>query len=249
MYACVTADIERFSDAVSKYGCCYTVDDRGAARKLLDTFCEVGIPSTLFILGRYAQEQPGIMDTVRENGYELASHGYSHTDLRTLPVHLLEKELTLSRFLGNAKGFRAPYYGFHQKMVIHLDNYFVYDSSIVPIRTKGVQFRIRMLTESLMEIPISNVGILPFTSMAFRWLPDNVLKGLASFILKRDGYLIMNVHPWECVEVPQEVEVPFYVKKGTGPYFLRRVRAFLERLKKRDVEFVTMEQVYEHHRC
>lgn len=248
MYVCVTADMERFSDAVKKYRCSCTIDDIRAARTLLDILCETDIPSTLFILGRYAQEEPVIMDMAEENGHELASHGYSHVDLRTLPCSLLEKELSKSR-IGSAKGFRAPYYGFDKRMIKYLERYFVYDSSTIPVRTRGLLFqRIHMLTDSLMEIPISTVGVLPLTSMGARSLPGKVLQGAARFILKKDKYLVINVHPWEFVAVPKKVKVPFYVKKNTGKGFLKKFRKFLAFLKALDVEFITMEQIYEHHR-
>jgi peptidoglycan/xylan/chitin deacetylase (PgdA/CDA1 family) len=248
MYVCVTADIERFSDGISKYGCCYSIEDMKVTRKLLDMLCDRDVPSTLFILGRYAHEEPVIMDMVKENGHEIASHGYSHTDLRTVPSFLLEKEISRSRIMG-AKGFRAPYYGFDRRMIPHVENHFIYDSSTVPVRTRGlINQKIHMLTESLMEIPISTIGVFPLTSMSLRLLPGVVVKGLALSILKKSGYLIINVHPWEFASVPHEVHVPFYVKKNTGHAFLRKLTALLQFLQKFNVEFVTMEQIYEYYR-
>ena len=247
MYVCVTADIERFQDGISKYGCCHRIDDMKVTETLLNILCDRDIPSTLFILGRYAHEEPVIMDMVKENGHEIASHGYSHTDLRTLPSFLLEKEISQSRIMG-AKGFRAPYYGFDRRMIPHVENHFMYDSSKVPVRTRGLSQKIHMLTESLMEIPISTIGGFPLTSMSLRLLPGVVVKGLALSVLKRSGYLIINVHPWEFALVPQEVEVPFYVKKNTGFTFFKKLTGFLQFLQKLQVEFVTMEQLYEYYR-
>lgn len=245
---CVTADIERFSDAVSKYGCVHTTDDMYAARKLLDTFCDIDIPSTLFILGKFAEEEPHIMDVVRENDHELASHGYTHVDLRTLPFSQLKNELFKSGKLFSSKGFRAPYYGFDKDMVTQLELHFKYDSSLVPVRnTKKMVLTIHMLTESLMEIPISTVGVVPLTSMSLRLFPLPVVKGLACLVLKRDGYLVVNVHPWEFCEVPH-VAVPMYVKKNTGPRFAKKISEFLTFLKGIGAEFVTMEQIYEYYR-
>lgn len=245
---CVTADIERFSDAVSRYRCLHTADDMCAARKLLDIFCDIDMPSTLFILGKFAEEEPHIMDIVRENGYELASHGYSHVDLRTLPFSQLRKELSQSGKLFSSKGFRAPYYGFDKDMVTQLELHFKYDSSLVPVRnTTKMVLTIHMLTESLMEIPISTVGVVPLTSMSLRLFPLPIVKGLACLVLKRDGYLVVNVHPWELCEVPQAA-VPFYVKMNTGPRFAKKISEFLTFLKRIGAEFVTMEQIYEYYR-
>ena len=248
MHVCVTADIERFSDGISKYGCNYRIEDIPVTRKLLDILCDRDIPSTLFILGRYADEEPLIMDMVLENGHEIASHGYSHVDLRKVPSFLLEKEISQSRIKG-AKGFRAPYYGFDRRMIPYMENHFIYDSSTVPVRTRGVvNQQIHMLTESLMEIPISTWGVFPLTSMSIRLLPHVVIKGLALSILKKSGYLIINVHPWEFAFIPKEIDVPFYVKRKTGHAFFRKFTALLQFLQKYNVDFVTMEQIYEHYR-
>jgi peptidoglycan/xylan/chitin deacetylase (PgdA/CDA1 family) len=249
MYVCITADIERFSDGASKYGCSYTVDDVVVTRKLLDLFADADVISTLFILGRYTHENPVLTDILTENGHELASHGYSHIDLRGLPYPLLEEELSKSKLSTHVKGFRAPYYSFDKRMIEYLDHHFMYDSSTIPGRTRGLLFqRIRMLTESLMEIPISTAGFLPLTSMGLRYLPEPVLKRIAFLILKKAAYLIINVHPWEFHKIPHEVNVPFYVKKNTGPHFFKKFSAFIQFLKRLDVEFVTMEQVYEQKR-
>ncbi|MBU7016974.1 MAG: polysaccharide deacetylase family protein [Theionarchaea archaeon] len=248
MYTCVTVDIERFQDGISKYGCCHNIEDIKVTRKLLDVLCDRDIPSTLFILGRYADEVPMIMDMVKENGHEIASHGYSHMDLRTIPSLLLEKEICQSRIRG-AKGFRAPYYGFDRRMIPYVENHFMYDSSAVPMRTQGlINQQIHMLTESLMEIPISAVGLFPLTSMSLRLLPAALTKRLTLSILKKSGYLIINVHPWEFATIPQEVCVPFYVKGRTGQVFLKKFTAFLQFLQELDVEFVTMEHMYEYYR-
>ncbi|KYK36151.1 MAG: DUF3473 domain-containing protein [Theionarchaea archaeon] len=248
MQVCVTADIERFSDGVAKYDCSYRINDIVFIRKLTDMFCEVDILSTLFILGKFAYEEPAIIDIVKENGHELASHGYSHFDLRTLPFSLLKEELTKSKAFFSPKGFRAPYYGCNAQIIEQLKLHFVYDSSYVPMRTTLISHPIHMLTESLMEIPISTVWGLPLTSTTLRLLPLPIVKELVSVILKRNKYLIVNVHPWEFAKVPQEISVPFYVKKNTGLSFLNKFCELLQFLQALGGEFVTMEQIYEHHR-
>ncbi len=251
MHICVTADIERFSDAITKYNQYYTIDDLTVTRTLLDTFCDLDIPSTLFVLGLYAEEEPGILDMIRENGHEVASHGYTHVDLRTLPDSAVEKEVKACCDLVPAKGFRAPYYGLNKTIIKYVEPHFVYDSSQVPVRNTNRMdkfLNIYMVTDSLMEIPISTVGILPLTSMVLRLCPLPFMEVLALMVLKRDGYLVINVHPWEFFDIPY-VKVPFYVTKNTGLSFLKKVSAFISFLKSLDAEFMTMEQVYEHYRC
>lgn len=248
MYVCVTADIERFQDGISKYGCHHKIDDIAVTRTLLDLFCEIDIPCTLFILGKFAHEVPVVLDMVRENGHEIASHGYSHVDLRRLPSSLLEEELEKSGLFAT-KGFRAPYYGLDKRMIEYLHVHFLYDSSKISVRSGEYVSHIHMLTESLMEIPISTIWGLPLTSTGLRYLPRYLLESLVRFILKRDHFLIINVHPWEFAQVSREIDVPPYVTKNTGPYFREKFCAFLKFLKELETEFITMEEVYERHRC
>lgn len=246
MYACVTADIERFSDGISKYHRIYTIDDIKATRTLLNLFCELDISSTLFILGKFASEQPAIIDIVRENGYELASHGYTHTDLRTLPTHMLKEEMAKSNIF-SSKGFRAPYYGIDHRVISHVEHHYLYDSSRISLRAEGVSY-IHMMTESLMEIPLSTIVGLPLTSTGLRFTPSTLLKRVVLSILRRDRHLIMNVHPWELCKISDEVKVPFYVKRNTGPSFLKKFYEILQFLRRNGVEFIAMEEIYERHR-
>lgn len=252
MHVCITADVERFSDAVLKFKCPYTIDDICATRKLLDLFCDFDISATLFILGKAMVEEPLILDMVQENGFELASHGYTHRDFRTLSPQELTQELEKSSRLFSVKGFRAPYYGFHPWMVQYIQHHFLYDSSQVSGRNKRLfHHTIHMLSETLMEIPVSSIPFipLPFTSTAIRWLPGSLVKILAKILLTQSRPFILNVHPWECAAIPQQVPVPFYVKKNTGDAFYTVLSSLFHYLKKEDVEFITMEQLYETQRC
>jgi peptidoglycan/xylan/chitin deacetylase (PgdA/CDA1 family) len=248
----MTADIERFSDAVTKFACAYTIDDIFSTRTLLDLFCDCDIPSTLFILGKAMVENPIMLDMVRENGFELASHGYNHIDFRTLTREQFRGELERSIHVLPVRGFRAPYYGFQPWMIHSLQHHFHYDSSKVSGRNKRLFFHdIHMLSETLMEIPVSSIPFvpLPFTSTAIRWLPPAILKKLAKIMVKKPHPFILNVHPWECVAIPQHVPVPFYVKKNTGRPFYRSLVSLLLYLRRMDVEFITMEQVYDSQKC
>ncbi|MBU6997232.1 MAG: polysaccharide deacetylase family protein [Theionarchaea archaeon] len=255
MRACVTADIEQFSDAITKYGCfrecSQSPDDYHALRILLDIFCEEDIPSTLFVLGAYAESNPSILDLSGENGHEIASHGYTHMDLRSLSSAALREELSRCHHLFTARGFRAPYYGFNTLMVEYLEPYFVYDSSQIPVRSASRMDRflnVYMLSKSLMEIPISTVGIIPLTSMILRMCPLSLAKMIALYVLKRDGYMVINFHPWEFSCVLPDVPIPSYVTKNTGPAFTKKVKAYLRFLRGLEVDFVTMEQIYELYR-
>ncbi|MBU7032823.1 MAG: DUF3473 domain-containing protein [Theionarchaea archaeon] len=248
MHVCITADIERFSDAITKFECMYTINDARCIQILLDMFCDHDISSTLFLLGKAIVEEPAIFDMTRENGFELASHGYTHIDFRTLSSKELGEELEKSTRLFPVKGFRAPYYGFQPWMVQHLQHHFLYDSSKVSGRNKRLYYHtIHMLSDSLMEIPVSSMPFipLPLTSTGIRWLPFTILKKIMNILIKKPQPLILNIHPWEYIAIPQEVPVPFYVKKNTGRAFYATMQRLLTYLKNLDVEFNTMGEIYE----
>ena len=248
MYACVTVDVERFSDAVSIFRCSHTIDDLAAMRTLLDTLCDADVPSTLFVLYRFVDEDPVVLDMINENDHELASHGYSHVDLRHVSYPLLEQALS-RRAPFSAKGFRAPYFRVDKRVISGLEGRFLYDSSEAPVMNRELTSTgIHMLTPSLMEIPISSVGALPMTSTAIRTLPWWTVRAVTRRILKKGHQLIINVHPWESVEIPRYAKVPFYVMMNTGISYLRRICELLHFLKVLDVEFLTMREIYELHR-
>ena len=64
---------------VSYYdGCIPNSDVEDSVKKIIDLFDTLNVRGTFFVLGGTAERYPEIIDSIRDAGHELASHGYYH---------------------------------------------------------------------------------------------------------------------------------------------------------------------------
>ncbi len=98
--------------------------------------------ATFFTPGYIAQRHPELIEQVKAKGHEIASHSYSHPDLRTLTKEKFEAELVKSlevlKKVSGEKilGFRAPYFSISRKnfwMFGIMRKHLRYDSSLYPV--------------------------------------------------------------------------------------------------------------------
>lgn len=113
-------------------------------KKILNLFDKYGVTATFFTLGYVAEKHPELIDDIKSRGHEISSHGYSHTDLRTMTKESFEVDLLKSlKILENVcgekiLGFRAPFFSINNKNYWVFDimkKYLKYDSSIFPVKT------------------------------------------------------------------------------------------------------------------
>jgi len=175
-------------------------------QKILDLFEKYKITATFFTLGYIAEKHPELIEKIKSDGHEIASHGYSHTDLRKMTKESFEKDLLkslsiLQKISGEKiLGFRAPFFSISKKNFWAFDimkKHLRYDSSIFPVKTPkyGISGAIthpyfisdeNPLDEDangdLLEIPpcvlkLSFLGKLPVAGGFFlRFLPYFLLK-------------------------------------------------------------------------
>jgi peptidoglycan-N-acetylglucosamine deacetylase len=110
-------------------------------RVILDLFEKYHVTATFFTLGYIAQRHSDLIEEVRSKGHEIASHGYSHANIRTLNKESFEADLVKSldvlRKVSGEKilGFRAPFFSINKHNFWAFDiikKYLRYDSSIFP---------------------------------------------------------------------------------------------------------------------
>jgi len=111
---------------------------------LLKLFEKYNVTATFFTLGYIADVHPELVEKIVSNGHEIASHSYSHIDLRKKSKTEIESDLkksisSLEKVSGEKiYGFRAPFFSISQDNLDSFDiikKYFKYDSSIFPVRT------------------------------------------------------------------------------------------------------------------
>ena len=83
---------------------------------LLELFSKYNVKSTFFVVGYFAEKFPKLINEIQEGGHEIASHSFSHIDLRKTSKLEIEKDLIKSfDVLENVTGekvigFRAPFF-------------------------------------------------------------------------------------------------------------------------------------------
>ena len=111
---------------------------------LLDLFSKYNVKSTFFVVGYIAEKFPKLINEIQEKGHEIASHSYSHLDLRKVAKNEVEKDLlksfkTIENITGEkVMGFRAPFFSIDHTnswVIEFLRKHVKYDSSIFPIKS------------------------------------------------------------------------------------------------------------------
>ena len=193
--------------------------------KILDLFEKYQIKATFFTLGYIAEKFPDLIKKIDDKGHEIASHSYSHLDIRKTTEKDFENDIIksieiLEKIIGKrVLGFRAPYFSIDKKsfwaMKI-LSKYFKYDSSIFPVKTPLYGIRnaprniykpnltnpsIEDVESELIEIPLATdripiIGNIPIAGGFYlRFLPYFYIKYGLNKINNSNNSFIFYIHP------------------------------------------------------
>jgi polysaccharide deacetylase family protein (PEP-CTERM system associated) len=224
---------------------------------LLDLFEAAEVHATFFVLGWIAERHPKLVTTIVARGHEVASHGYSHTNVTKQSPAAFRADVRRSRRLledlsGTAvRGYRAANFSIGCQndwaFAVLAEEGYAYSSSIYPMWHDRNAIHLRRRTPftpeqagELVEIPLTTVSLmgvnLPCSGGGyFRLLPYGVSRwGLQRVNRLERRPFIFYVHPWEIdPEQPRIAGVP--LKSRLRHYInLARVR---ERLRRLLVEF------------
>jgi len=145
----------------------------------LKTLAEHNVKATFFILGEVAKKFPGLITRIAQAGHEVASHGWSHTQIFKLNKEQFRKEIVDSKKLLEditscpVFGYRAPAFSVMPStkwaLEVLLQEGFEYDSSIFPVSGKRYGWegfskdicRVELPSgRTIVEVPMSTVTIL-----------------------------------------------------------------------------------------
>ena len=199
--------------------------------KLLQLFADRDLKITFFILGWVAERYPELVKTIRAQGHEIASHGYSHQLIYSQTPDVFRTETAKSKQiledLGQAPviGYRAASYSITRKSLWALDILaelgFTWDSSIFPTRhdNYGIpgspEEPYRIITSSgasLLEFPLTTAKVCGQAIPAagggyFRQYPYALSRWLFERAsLNQTKPQIFYLHPWEVD--PEQPRVP-----------------------------------------
>lgn len=199
-------------------------DGTGPARaaamtgRLLDMLDEAGARATFFIVGTFAEAQPGLVRAIAARGHEVASHGHHHRALATEGPGRLLQDLVRSRAVledlagAPVLGFRAPMFSVTPETpwagTVLAEAGFAYSSSVLPARNwlfgwPGAPRRPFLWRSGLLEIPVPVARLGPYElpvlgGMYLRYIPGwDVRRMVRRMAAERPDSLWTYCHPYD----------------------------------------------------
>jgi peptidoglycan/xylan/chitin deacetylase (PgdA/CDA1 family) len=243
-------DIEEF-DMPFEYGKSIAFDEQLAistegTNKILDILARRDIKATFYCTATYAINKPDVMARIVNEGHEVASHGYYHSDFK--PEHLKQSKDALEQLTGQTvKGYRMARMMPVDEQEIFKAGY-KYNSSINPTYLPGRynnfnKPRTWFYQDGVLQLPssVSPLVRFPLFWLSFHNLPMGLLKWLSKKTYHKDGYLNLYFHPWEFTDLkkPEKFGFPNYVTKNTGMDFEKRIDDFIAWAQKEGYRFCT----------
>ena len=235
--------------------------------KILDLFEKYDVKATFFTLGYIAEKFPELVKEIDQRGHEIASHSYSHQDIRKTSKDRFEEDIKksiniLEEITGEKVfGFRAPYFSIDKKsfwaMEI-LSKYFKYDSSIFPVKTPlyGIRNAPRNIYKpnlanpsiedsksNLIEIPMAThkipiIGNVPIAGgFHLRFLPYFYIKYGLNKINENGNPFMFYIHP-------KDLDPNMPKIKEYGWHYYYNLNGATKKFKKvlEDFKFITVKE-------
>lgn len=186
--------------------------------RLLNLLGKNNVKATFFVLGWIAEKVPDLITKIEESGHEIASHGYSHSELTKITPDYFDRdvrkalEVTQCCVKQKIIGFRAPSFTITKKTLWAYDilsKYGIeYDSSVFPVGfhpdygISDAPLTLYKVNNKLIEVPLSVVELfgkrIPCSGGGyFRLYPYSLTKFLMKKCNKEGRPVIFYIHPWE----------------------------------------------------
>lgn len=233
-------DIEEF-DMPKEYGYDIAFErqiaiSRKGLTAILDLLKKHQMRATFFSTVVFAQQVPDLINRLIEEGHELASHTYYHSDFEN--EHLKRsKEALEQQFEVTVEGLRMP-----RMLEVSAEEVkkagYRYNSSVNPTFLPGRYNKLhvpkRFFNENgLWQIPAAVSWFrFPLFWLSFHNLPLWLYKFLLKRSVKSIGYAALYFHPWEFTDLHQkEFNFPAYVMRNSGEKMIARFDSLLTFIK------------------
>ena len=211
---------------------------------ILDLLEKYQAKATFFSTVIFALNAPEIIKRIINDGHEIASHSYYHSDFKV--EHLKESKDKLEE-ITNTKvlGFRMPRMQPVDEIEIFKAGY-VYNSSLNPTYIPGrynnfSKPRTYFKQDGVWQIPASVSPIIrfPLFWLSFHNLPLWIYKLLCKATIKKDKYLNLYFHPWEFTNLDNKERYGFpgYISKNSGKQMNDRLENLIIWMKKKNYNF------------
>lgn len=239
--------------------------------RMLDLLRDADARATCFVLGWVAERHPELVRLIAAEGHEVASHGHQHERVTTLSREAFRESVRKSKAILESiigrpvLGYRAPSFsivhGLEWALDILVEEGYVYDSSLFPIRRPGYGYAggrrdVHVLGRergSLVEVPPATLRVagtnLPAAGGAyFRLLPYGLVRAALKEAERRRQPGTFYIHPWEMDAAQPRFAVPIRTRirhygrlTSTEPRLRRLLREFrfqsiAETVERREVQ-------------
>jgi len=245
-------DIEEF-DMTMEYGTNLAFDKQisvsaEGTRIILDILKDHHITTTFFSTVIFASNANNLIHRIRDEGHELASHGYFHSQFEN--EHLGQSKLELEKISGQ------PIHGFRMARMMPVENTaihdagYIYNSSLNPIYLPGrynnfFKPRTFFRSDKLIQLPASATPFirLPLFWLSFHNFPQWLYRSACAQTIRADGYLNIYFHPWEFVDLTgAEFGLPKFISRNTGAQMIDRFHSWIAWMKSKNYTFSTMSE-------
>lgn len=202
----------------------------GNTEKILRLLRKYDIKATFFVLGYIAFKEPDLIKTIKKEGHEVATHGFSHKRVFEMTEGEFFEDVSKSIDIissitkDRVLGFRAPEWSIRKetpwalKVLRKLG--ILYDSSMVPLTRMGSRdfplYPCKFDTEygEIWEFPLTTARLfwenLPFTGgLPLRMFPYFYIVSKILRINRQGNPVIAYLHPWEFDRKHPEIDLPF----------------------------------------
>jgi polysaccharide deacetylase family protein (PEP-CTERM system associated) len=233
--------------------------------RILQLFDAADVKGTFFVLGWVAEQYPSLLRQVADLGHEIASHGYSHIQVRAQDESGFRQDVDRTKkMLEDITGLRVFGYRAASFSIADTNDWahdvlagtgHVYSSSLYPIRhdrygrREASRFPHPMGNSGLVELPVTTVEIggvrLPCGGGGyFRLFPYAWSKWAIQRVNHRDGKsAIFYFHPWELDPGQPRIEGLDWLSKFRHYVNLGHVEGKLTRLL-RDFQWTTVRRAF-----
>ena len=203
---------------------------------ILDLLKKHQMRATFFSTVVFAQQVPDLINRLIEEGHELASHTYYHSDFEN--EHLKRSKEALEQQFGvTVEGLRMP-----RMLEVSAEEVkkagYRYNSSVNPTFLPGRYNKLhvpkRFFNENgLWQIPAAVSWFrFPLFWLSFHNLPLWLYRFLLKRSVKSIGYAALYFHPWEFTDLHQkEFNFPAYVMRNSGEKMIARFDSLLTFIK------------------
>lgn len=184
------------------------------------------IQATIFTTAFWAEHHPEYVRHLAST-HEIASHTFYHDRFET--ADLARSRAVLSEISGqDIAGLRMPLMSAINIEQVVAAGY-LYDSSLHPTWLPGRYNHLKSKRtihrrNGLWILPASVTPLarIPVFWLAFKNFPFHIYAQLCNSILKKDGYLVFYVHPWEFCDL-SGYKLPSIIKRKDGADLLQKL--------------------------